>query len=178
MLSEKMKLERLERSACFAVGQQTFKVAVTTCAVVILLLINNNINQLVACLSQQPLVVATPISHAESCQNKTLTSRSNTVTTSLVCCQRQYVSVIENGHVLVEYNKDQAGKFLNWLDQCYNKECLLHENSRETCKYMSNHRKNMLCYDENEELDYIVINGHNMHDIISQSVFDFFVTMC
>lgn len=174
-----MRIERLQQSACWELGKQGFKVGVGICAVIVLALINNNLHELIGCLSRTNPPTPTPAHHSsilnQQCNEKTLHSIVNM---TLTCCQHNYIKVTENSIILVEYKMEQAFKFLDWINQCFNAECPLHEYNRSKCTYLSYFQKNMICFDKNKHIDYLVINDHNIHNILSLSVYSFFATMC
>lgn len=169
-----IKLERLERSACWELGQQIFKAGFASCAVIALILINSNIHQLVACIK------GTPIAPPQSpCNERTFVIPS--LNTTVKCCEHKLVKIVENGRTLTVYENQQVSQVLDWLNHCYNyeNECNMTVFKDKTeCKYVSKQGRNMLCFDQNGHLSYIVLNGFRMHKLIGQSIFSFLATMC
>jgi hypothetical protein len=168
---------QLEKSVCWAVGSQVAKLGFAISTLASLVLINNHLNALIACVEGPPA----PSSPLDMCNSSKV---GDVAEASVHCCLRPRLTVELKlaGLGLFHHRGPAARAFLTWLRACQDgrDSCpIRYQNPVEDCYSRSYWRsKDFFCFDKRRELKYVVFSGQRFDKSDSLKLVRYIANFC
>jgi hypothetical protein len=174
-----MNIDAARKSLCCEIGSQTAKASFGVCAVITLVLINNNLHQLVSCLSK-PIADSQPTNqpplHHATPQNCNASSIGRG---TLECCPTT-IRLYYSNRIVFAYSRTSAPQIAGWLKACHKDMCpISFDTGRHNCIAASRwSRRDYLCFDDHKNITFGVLSGvrFNARDI--HAILDFVTNRC
>lgn len=169
--------EKIKKSICLEIGEQTGKAGLAITTVICLIMINTNITQLVHCLSQYTLPTD-PFIPTSRLPCTTAVINPDLKVAIEYCRKPESLAFFIENKIQLAFNETSTRELVSWLKKCAVHSCTVNQYVRKDtqCPYVSFLNDiHYVCFDINHHVKYLVLSNMQMLPSDSLSVFYFIV---